>query len=45
MENKDINIRNPITSKFKDKLWDDEELEGKGKLRDDKDVMNLTLTN
>ena len=27
------NIKNTITSKFKDKLWEDQELEGKRKLR------------
>jgi len=44
LENKD-NIKNTITSKFKDKLWDDEELKRKGTLRYYKEVMNPTLTN
>lgn len=44
LENKD-NIKNTITSKFKDKLWGDEELKRKGTLRYYKEVMNPTLTN
>ena len=43
MENKD-NIKNTITSKFKDKLWDQKELEGKGKLKC-YEVINPTLAN
>ena len=39
------NIKNTITSKFKDKLWEDQELEGKRKLRYSKEVINLTLDN
>ena len=42
--NKD-SIKNTITSKFKDKLWDDKELEGKKKLRYDKVEINPTLNN
>ena len=44
MENKN-NIKNTITFKFKDKLWDDKELEGKMKLRYYKEVINPTLDN
>ena len=39
------NIKNTITSKFKDKLWEDRELEGKRKLRYYKEVINPTLDN
>ena len=39
------NIKNTITSKFKDKLWEDQELEGKRKLRYYKEVINRTLDN
>ena len=39
------NIKNPITSKFKDKLWEDQDLEGKRKLRYYKEVINPTLDN
>ena len=39
------NIKNTITSKFKDKLWEDQELEGKRKLRYNKEVINPTLYN
>ena len=39
------NIKNTITSKFKDKLWEDQELEGKRKLRYYKEVINPTLDN
>ena len=39
------NIKNTITSKFKDKLWSDKELEGKLKLRYHKEVINPTLAN
>ena len=39
------NIKNTITSKFKDKLWEDHELEGKRKLRYYKEVINPTLDN
>jgi len=42
LENND-NIKNIITSKFKDKLWDDNELEGKRKLRYYKEVINPNL--
>jgi len=42
LNNKD-NIKNIITSKFKDKLWDDKELKGKGNVRYYKVVMNLNL--
>ena len=44
MENRD-NIKNTITSKCKDKLWDDKDLEGKRKLRYYKEVINPTLVN
>ena len=37
------NIKNIITSKSKDKLWEDQELEGKKKLRYYKEVINPTL--
>ena len=39
------NIKNIITSKFKDKMWEDQELEGKRKLRYYKEVINPTLDN
>ena len=39
------NIKNIMTSKFKDKLWEDQELEGKRKLRYYKEVINHTLDN
>jgi len=39
------NIKNTITSKFKDKLWDDKELEGKMKLRYYKEVIDDSLAN
>ena len=39
------NIKNTITSNFKDKLWEDQELEGKRKLRYYKEVINPTLDN
>ena len=38
-------IKNTITSKFKDKLWQDKELEGKRKLRYYKEVINPTISN
>ena len=38
-------VKNTITSKFKDRLWEDKELEGKRKLRYYKEVINLTLDN
>lgn len=44
MKNKD-SIKNIITSKFKDNLWDDKELEGKSKLRYYKEVIKPTLAN
>lgn len=44
LENRD-NIKNTVTSKFKDKLWDDKELEGKMKLRYYKEVINHSLAN
>ena len=44
MRRKD-NIKNTITSKFKDKLWEDEELEGKRNLKYYKEVSNPTLDN
>jgi len=37
------NVKNTITSKFKDTPWDDKELEGKKKLIYYKEVINLTL--
>ena len=37
------NIKYTITSKFKDKLWEDHELESKRKLRYYKEVINPTL--
>ena len=40
LENKD-NIKNTITSKLKNKLWNDKELEGKRKLS----IINPTLAN
>lgn len=36
-------IKNTITSKLKEKLWKDKELEGKRKLKYYKEVINLTL--
>ena len=39
------NIKNAITSKFKDNLLEDQELEGKRKLRYYKEVINPTLDN
>ena len=39
------NIKNTITSQFKDKLWEDQELEGKRKLIYYKEVINPTLDN
>ena len=39
------NIKNTIASKFKDKFWEDQELEGKMKLRYYKEVINPTLDN
>ena len=39
------NIKNTITSKFKDKLWEDQEPEGKRKLIYYKEVINPTLDN
>ena len=39
------NIKDTITSMFKDKLWKDQELEGKRKLRYYKEVINPTLDN
>lgn len=44
LENKD-NIKNIITSKFKDNIWDDKESHGKMKLRYYKVVINPTLAN
>ena len=38
-------VKEIITSKFKDKLWEDKELEGKRKLRYYKEVINPTLDN
>jgi hypothetical protein len=42
LQNKD-NIKNIITSKFKEKLWCDKELEDKRKLRYYKEVINPNL--
>jgi hypothetical protein len=42
LQNKD-NIENTITTKFKEKLWYDKELEGKRKLRYYKEVINPNL--
>ena len=39
------NVKNTITSKFKDKLWEDQELKGKMKLRYYKEVINPNLDN
>ena len=39
------NIENTITSKVKDKLWEDQEMEGTRKLRYYKEVINTTLDN
>ena len=39
------NIKNTITSNFKDKFWEYQELEGKRKLRYYKEVVNPTLDN
>ena len=39
------NIKNTITAKFEDKLWEDQELEDKMKLRYYKEVINPTLDN
>lgn len=44
LKNKDT-IKNVITSKVKDKLWEDKELEGKRKLRYYIDVINPNLEN
>ena len=38
-------VKNTITSKFKDKLWGDQELDVKRKLRYYKEVINSTLDN
>jgi len=38
-------IKDIITSKFKDNLWDNKELKGKRKLRYYKEVINPTLDN
>ena len=38
-------VRNTFTSKFKDKLWEDQELEGKRNLKYYKEVINATLDN
>ena len=38
-------VKDVITSNFKDKLWDDKELEGKRKLRYYKEVINPNLDN
>ena len=38
-------VKNTLASKFKDKLWEDHELEGKRKLRYYKEVINPTLNN
>jgi len=37
------NTKNIVTSKFKEKLWDEKELEGKIKLRYYKEVINPNL--
>jgi len=39
------NIKDTITSSFKDKMWDAKELEGKRKLRYYKELINPTLDN
>ena len=39
------NIKNTITYKFKDKFWEDQELEGKRKLRYYTEVIKPTLEN
>ena len=39
------NMKNTITSKFKHNMWEDQELEGKRKLRYYKEVINPTLDN
>jgi len=44
LKNKD-EIKNTIISKFKDKLWDDKELEKQNKLIFYKEVINPTLAN
>lgn len=38
-------VKDTSTSKCKDKLWDDKDLEGKRKLRYYKEVINPTLDN
>ena len=38
-------IKDTITSNIKDKMWDDKELEGKRKLRYNKEAINPTLDN
>ena len=38
-------IKDTITSKFKEKLWEDKEVEGKRKLRYYKEVIKPTLDN
>jgi len=38
-------VKDTITSKFRDKLWDNKELEGKRKLRYYKEVIKSTLEN
>lgn len=44
LENQD-NIKNTITSKFKETLWDNKELQGKRKLRYYQEVIKPTLAN
>ena len=39
------NVKDTITSSFKDKIWDAKELEGKMMLRYYKEVINPTLDN
>ena len=38
-------VKDTINSKFKDKMWEDKELEGKRNLRYYKEVINPTLSN
>ena len=38
-------VKDIITSNFKDKLWENKELEGKRKLRYYREVINPTLAN
>ena len=45
MMGRNDSVKDTITSKCKDKLWDDKDLEGKMKLRYYKELINPTLDN